>query len=185
MRALFGRAAPVLQKALSKTRIRSQSGKAFEDRGNVLQGRLTAYSTLRARWPACSRLPCPRWRNSRPRRKSVPSAARAVVTIRPNCAGVPTGGQAALQCLQQHAGSVSPGCRNALKPLSEKPTQAQAAPEQPAATAAAPSPQLTLEGASLAAQEAATLHGRTRSPVTAGASPSTSRRPRSGLTTRP
>ena len=73
-----------------------------------------------------------------------------------NCAGVPTGGQAALQCLQQHAGSVSPGCRNALKPLSEKPTQAQAAPEQPAATAAAPSPQLTSEGASLAAQEAAT-----------------------------
>lgn len=36
-----------------------------------------------------------------------------------NCAGVPTGGKAALQCLQQHAASVSAGCRNALAPLSE------------------------------------------------------------------
>ncbi len=30
------------------------------------------------------------------------------------CAGVPTGGSAALQCLQQHASSVSPGCQRAL-----------------------------------------------------------------------
>jgi hypothetical protein len=30
------------------------------------------------------------------------------------CASVPTGGQAALQCLQQNAGSVSAGCQQAL-----------------------------------------------------------------------
>ena len=84
-----------------------------------------------------------------------------------NCAGVPTGGQAALQCLQQHAGSVSAGCRNALAPLSEKPVHAQAAPPTRAAApaaAAAPTsaaaaagaqPQLTPPGASLVAQAAA------------------------------
>jgi hypothetical protein len=30
------------------------------------------------------------------------------------CAGVPTGGSAALSCLQQHSSSVSPGCQQAL-----------------------------------------------------------------------
>ena len=86
-----------------------------------------------------------------------------------NCAGVPTGGQAALQCLQQHAAAVSPGCRNALAPLSQKPTQAQtvapqratpqmAAPQTPTppAAASAMAPQLTPPGQSLAAQAAAT-----------------------------
>ena len=86
-----------------------------------------------------------------------------------NCAGVPTGGRAALQCLQEHAGSVSAGCRNALAPLSEKPVHAQAAPPAAAAAptpaaAAAPTsaaaaagaqPQLTPPGASLVAQAAA------------------------------
>jgi hypothetical protein len=75
-----------------------------------------------------------------------------------NCSGVPTGGQAALKCLQQHAASVSAGCRNALAPLSQKPAQAQApapAPAQMPAPAAA-APQLTPPGQSLAAQAAAT-----------------------------
>lgn len=30
------------------------------------------------------------------------------------CAGVPTGGSAALSCLQQHSSNVSPGCQQAL-----------------------------------------------------------------------
>lgn len=34
------------------------------------------------------------------------------------CADVPTGGQAALQCLQQHAGQVSGGCHSALAAMS-------------------------------------------------------------------
>ena len=33
------------------------------------------------------------------------------------CAGVPTGGSAALSCLQQHSASVSPGCQQALASL--------------------------------------------------------------------
>jgi hypothetical protein len=53
------------------------------------------------------------------------------------CAGVPTGGQAALQCLQQHAAGVSSGCREALAALSGPPAQAAAAPA-PASAAAAP-----------------------------------------------
>ena len=35
-----------------------------------------------------------------------------------NCSGVPTGGAAALQCLQQNAANVSPGCRQALQAAS-------------------------------------------------------------------
>jgi Cysteine rich repeat len=56
------------------------------------------------------------------------------------CAGVPTGGKEALQCLQQHADAVSPACHVALAPLSGKadaPTAAQAAPAQAASSAAA------------------------------------------------
>jgi hypothetical protein len=43
------------------------------------------------------------------------------------CAGVPTGGKEALQCLQQHSDAVSPACHDALAPLSGK-TDAPAAP---------------------------------------------------------
>ena len=32
-----------------------------------------------------------------------------------NCAGVPTGGQAALQCLRSHVDALSPDCQNAVK----------------------------------------------------------------------
>lgn len=61
------------------------------------------------------------------------------------CAGVPTGGKAALQCLQQHAAQVSPGCRDALAPLATAPPAAAGPP--PAATAgatpSAPPPQMS------------------------------------------
>jgi hypothetical protein len=56
------------------------------------------------------------------------------------CAGVPTGGKEAVQCLQQHSDSVSPACQVALAPLSGKadaPAAAQAAPAQAASSAAA------------------------------------------------
>jgi hypothetical protein len=61
------------------------------------------------------------------------------------CAAVPTGGQAALQCLQQHASAVSSGCREALAALGGTPAPATtaAAPAAPeaAATPLAPQPQ--------------------------------------------
>src|SRR5437762_14067957 len=34
-----------------------------------------------------------------------------------HCSSVPTGGEAALQCLQQHAAQTSPGCRQALRAI--------------------------------------------------------------------
>jgi hypothetical protein len=73
-----------------------------------------------------------------------------------NCSGVPTGGKAALQCLQQHAGLVSAGCRSALAPLSETPATTQAAVPSPAAAAPAAQAQLTPPGAALVAQADAT-----------------------------
>lgn len=51
------------------------------------------------------------------------------------CAGVPTGGAAALQCLEQHAGSVSAPCRQALAAASPPAAPPPAAPT-PAPTAA-------------------------------------------------
>ena len=60
------------------------------------------------------------------------------------CASVPTGGQAALQCLQQHASAVSSGCREALAAIGGTPAPAAAAaPAAPeaAATPLAPQPQ--------------------------------------------
>jgi hypothetical protein len=53
------------------------------------------------------------------------------------CANVPTGGQQALQCLQQHAAQVSAGCQQALAPLGGGQSQAPAA-APPSATVQAP-----------------------------------------------
>jgi hypothetical protein len=53
-----------------------------------------------------------------------------------NCAGVPTGGQAALNCLQQNAANTSPGCQQAL-------AGGAASAPVPAAPAAAPMTQPT------------------------------------------
>jgi hypothetical protein len=54
-----------------------------------------------------------------------------------NCSGVPTGGAAALQCLQQNAANVSPGCRQALQAASgSSPVTAAASAPRPAAAAA-------------------------------------------------
>src|SRR4030095_551693 len=44
-----------------------------------------------------------------------------------HCSGAPTGGAAALACLQQHAAQASPGCQQALRAASGA-TQAKAAP---------------------------------------------------------
>ena len=56
------------------------------------------------------------------------------------CSGVPTGGTAALQCLQQHAAATSPGCQRALAAVSPPaPSSAASAPAaSPPAEAAAP-----------------------------------------------
>jgi hypothetical protein len=69
------------------------------------------------------------------------------------CAGVPTGGAAALQCLERNEAKVSPGCRNAVAAASgggaapatgaAAPATANAAPEAPAA-GAPPAPALVL-----------------------------------------
>jgi hypothetical protein len=48
------------------------------------------------------------------------------------CADVPTGGKPALQCLQQHADTVSSRCHDALEALSAKPTSPPAATAEPA-----------------------------------------------------
>ena len=64
-----------------------------------------------------------------------------------NCAGVPTGGQAALACLQQNAAKTSPACQQALRAAGDAPAAAPraaatptpaAAPAQAQAPAAAP-----------------------------------------------
>ena len=44
---------------------------------------------------------------------------RAGLISRANCAGVPTGGQAALACLKQNAARVSPACQRALAAVGE------------------------------------------------------------------
>jgi hypothetical protein len=54
------------------------------------------------------------------------------------CASVPTGTQASLQCLQQHASQVSGGCQSALAAVAPAPAAAAAAAASPAATTAAP-----------------------------------------------
>ena len=65
------------------------------------------------------------------------------------CAGVPTGGAQALQCLNENKASVSPACQNAVAaaaggpaaPAGSAPAQeAAASPAAPAAAPAAPSP---------------------------------------------
>lgn len=53
------------------------------------------------------------------------------------CANVPTGGQAALQCLQQHASQVSAGCQQALAALSGAQNQAPMSAPQPTPAASA------------------------------------------------
>jgi hypothetical protein len=52
-----------------------------------------------------------------------------------HCSGVPTGGSAALNCLQQNAASVSPPCRQALSALGGAPPAASAGTAAPGASA--------------------------------------------------
>ncbi|HTU02815.1 MAG TPA: hypothetical protein VMG58_13395, partial [Candidatus Sulfotelmatobacter sp.] len=56
----------------------------------------------------------------------------------PNCAGVPTGGAAALECLQSHAASTSPACQQALSAIGGGAPAVPAAPASPEQTVAAP-----------------------------------------------
>jgi hypothetical protein len=55
-----------------------------------------------------------------------------------NCAGVPTGGQAALQCLRSHIATLSPECQNAVNAVGSAPAPAPSA-SAPAPSSAAPS----------------------------------------------
>lgn len=48
-----------------------------------------------------------------------------------HCANVPTGGSAALSCLQQNASSLSPGCQTALGAVSHGGAAAEGAPSPP------------------------------------------------------
>ncbi len=50
-----------------------------------------------------------------------------------HCAGVPTGGSAALACLQRNSGSLSPACEQAVSALSGPPQQGQPPPPPRAA----------------------------------------------------
>ena len=55
-----------------------------------------------------------------------------------HCAGVPTGGSAALACLQQNAAKTSATCQQALRAVGGSPQPAQAATAKAAASAATP-----------------------------------------------
>ena len=57
-----------------------------------------------------------------------------------HCASVPTGGAAALQCLQQHAAQVSPSCQQALQAAVAKPSTAAASTPRAAPASPAPPP---------------------------------------------
>lgn len=61
-----------------------------------------------------------------------------------NCASVPTGGSASLQCLQQHANQLSPACQSAVNAVGGGAAQPPAAAGQsaPSHAAAAPPPAL-------------------------------------------
>ena len=66
------------------------------------------------------------------------------------CAGVPTGGAASLQCLQQHSQQVSSGCRDAV--VAAVPSAAPTAPSGASAPpAAAPQPAGSAPAASVSA----------------------------------
>jgi hypothetical protein len=57
------------------------------------------------------------------------------------CSSVPTGGMAALQCLQQHSGQVSAGCQSALAAVTPGSSQMpQAGPSAPPAAMPVPRP---------------------------------------------
>jgi hypothetical protein len=58
------------------------------------------------------------------------------------CAGVPTGGSAALSCLQQNASSLSPGCQSALAAVSHGNTATAPSATTPA-MGASPAPSMT------------------------------------------
>ena len=61
-----------------------------------------------------------------------------------HCASVPTGGSAALQCLQQNLPSLSPSCQTAVSAVGGgSPTPTASAPTAPAATAPAPTASAT------------------------------------------
>jgi hypothetical protein len=70
-------------------------------------------------------------------RSAIKSACRSdYMTV---CASVPTGTQASLQCLQQHATQVSSGCQSALAAVAPAPTATATAPSAiPGTTTAAP-----------------------------------------------
>ena len=55
-----------------------------------------------------------------------------------NCSGVPTGGAAALQCLQQNAAKTSPACQSALQAVSGGAPKAAPTPRSPPPQGAAP-----------------------------------------------
>ena len=48
-----------------------------------------------------------------------------------HCAGVPTGGRAALQCLQRNAASLSPPCQNSVAAIGKGGAQPRAATATP------------------------------------------------------
>jgi len=60
-----------------------------------------------------------------------------------NCAGVPTGGEAALQCLRSHVSSLSPECQNAVNAAGPPPAPTAAAPAAPGASGALPPPEMS------------------------------------------
>src|SRR4030095_13533028 len=78
-------------------------------------------------------LPAAAQRPTSPQANQIRAACRA--DYESICAGVPTGGSAALACLQKNAARTSPGCQEALRAVGGAPTPA-AAPASPPPSAA-------------------------------------------------
>jgi hypothetical protein len=103
--------------------------------GRITRVTIVSLLVVLAGWPAFAQQPTQAQANA------IRQACRA--DYQAYCASVPTGGSAALSCLQQNASSLSPGCQSALAAVSH----GNAAMTAPSATApamgAVPPPQMT------------------------------------------
>ena len=79
-----------------------------------------------------------------------------------SCAGVPTGGRPALQCLQQHMSDLSPACRSAVGAVTAGGATSPTAPPASAPSAALARPQAAAGPAQVCRSDAAALCGGQR-----------------------
>jgi hypothetical protein len=110
-------------------------------------GAATAIMLLAVAMPALSQAPTDAQRNA------IRSECRA--DYEANCASIPPGGAASLQCLQKNMSSLSPGCQSAVRAI-----EAPAAPKAETAPAATPAKPAAETAASAAPKAAASTSAR-------------------------